>query len=96
MYPPVPISHFRFTLSTFTLVTSLRFLFRVSATVHTCILGLVHKTPAPDVWHSSLDLELGLAFPVYLPNSRQYHQGFCGPLAILSGNLQALVSKARP
>ena len=47
-------------------------------------------------------LELGLAFPVPQPRflvrrSRQHHQGFCGPLAILSGkeNLQALVSKAR-
>ena len=34
--------------------------------VHTCILGLVHKTPAPNVWPSSLDLELGLAFLVVI------------------------------
>ena len=75
-----------------TLVTASRRLFQVSTTDIACTLGLVLKDPCPDVLVLSLDLEsrtrlFSLPTPRFLVlHPRQSPQGFCGPLAKLSGN----------
>ena len=93
MYLPVPffISLHILALD-ITLVTSSRRLFRVSTTDSACTLSRVLKDPCPDVAVLSLDLEFRTRLfssptpRLLVLHPRRSPQGFCGPLAKLSGN----------